>query len=86
MVDRYGQFVLLRPSFGPGNAVLWLTPLALLGAAGIVVFLSRRRSVELEPPLTEEEAARLAELSAAEGLNTIRPNIRRGKTGALTET
>ena len=63
MADRYGQFVLLKPRFNPGNAALWLTPVVLLGAAGILIFLQRRRGPALEPPLTEEEEAKIAELS-----------------------
>ena len=86
MTARYGEFVLLKPSFGPGNAALWLTPVVLLVAAGVVVFMSRRRDSGFEPPLTEEEESRLAELSGSDDPDTIPPNIRRGKTGGLTET
>ncbi len=86
MVARYGEFVLLRPSFDAGNAVLWLTPVVLVAAAALVLFLNRRRSAGLEPPLTEEEESKLAQLSAGEDVDTIRTNIRRGKTGPLTET
>jgi cytochrome c-type biogenesis protein CcmH len=86
MTARYGEFVLLKPSFGAGNAVLWLTPVVLVLAAGVVIFVNRRRASALEPPLTEEEESRLAELSAGDDPDTIPTNIRRGKTGPLTET
>ena len=40
LVDRYGEFVLLRPRFGLHTVILWLAPFALLG--GIAVALWRR--------------------------------------------
>jgi cytochrome c-type biogenesis protein CcmH len=86
MADRYGQFVLLKPRFNAGNAALWLTPVGLLGAAGLLIFLQRRRGPGLEPPLTEEEEAKIAELSREDSFDTVPPNIRRGKTRPLTET
>jgi cytochrome c-type biogenesis protein CcmH len=86
MADRYGQFVLLKPRFNPGNAALWLTPVGLLAAAGMLIFLQRRRGPALEPPLTEEEEAKIAELSREDSFDTVPPNIRRGKTRPLTET
>ena len=35
VVSRYGEFVLLRPVFGPHTALLWLTPLLVLGAGAL---------------------------------------------------
>jgi cytochrome c-type biogenesis protein CcmH len=86
MVDRYGQFVLLKPRFNPGNAALWLTPAALLGLAGLVLCFLRRRDRALEPPLTDEEEAQIAELSRSELVDTVPPNIRRRESTPLTET
>ena len=45
LVDRYGEFVLFRPAFSPGNALLWLTPFAvvLLGLAGFAAWGGRPR-------------------------------------------
>jgi cytochrome c-type biogenesis protein CcmH len=62
LVDRYGEFVLFRPPFSPGNALLWLAPaaLAILGA-GLWLMLLRRR--DPPPELTAEEEARLAALA-----------------------
>ncbi len=38
VVARYGDFVLLKPPFGPATLVLWLTPLLVLaGAAGYLL-------------------------------------------------
>ena len=39
LIDRYGEFVLLRPRFNARNAVLWLTPVLLL--AGVILALLR---------------------------------------------
>jgi cytochrome c-type biogenesis protein CcmH len=71
LVDRYGEFVLLRPKFGGQTALLWLAPFGvlLLGAAGLVAKLWRdqggpqaeRASVD-EPELTVEERERLSRL------------------------
>ena len=70
IVRRYGQFVLLKPPLEPATYLLWFSPAAilLLGAAGAVVYLRRRRAAaETAPPLSEVEAARLAELLGKEG-------------------
>jgi cytochrome c-type biogenesis protein CcmH len=50
IVDRYGEFVLLRPAFGLHTAILWFTPLLVLGAAAAVWY---RRRTSMEPRLTE---------------------------------
>ena len=34
VVERYGEFVLLRPTFGAHTMLLWLTPLLILMAGG----------------------------------------------------
>ena len=62
LVDRYGEFVLFRPPFSIGNALLWLAPatLALLGA-GLWLMVLRRRDPQDE--LSPDEEARLAALS-----------------------
>jgi len=63
LVQRYGEFVLLKPRFSAANAALWLAgPLTfLIGLGAIVVFLRGRRSqtASSEAPLTEEETAAL---------------------------
>lgn len=68
LVDRYGEFVLLKPTFSAGNAVLWLLPLALLaGAGGLILWRTRRTGAQsVEQPLSPEEEARLATLTADE--------------------
>ena len=62
VVNRYGQFVLLKPPVEPATYVLWYGPPALLvlGLAGAVVWLKRRQpSPEAAEPLSAEEASRL---------------------------
>ena len=45
LVERYGEFVLLKPPFSLGNALLWATPgIALLLGAVLMVLLLRRRA------------------------------------------
>ena len=65
LTDRYGEFVLLRPSFSMGNLALWLAPLlvVLLGAALLLVRLRNRTPDE---ELTLEEAERLKKLANSE--------------------
>ncbi|MCP3471027.1 cytochrome c-type biogenesis protein CcmH [Bradyrhizobium sp. CCGUVB1N3] len=70
LVARYGEFVLLKPRFERQTLLLWLlTPLAL-GAGGIALWLQiRRRSrgdVNVPPPLTPDEEAKLAALMSDE--------------------
>ena len=56
--DRYGDFVLLRPRFSWGNAVLWLAPFAV-AAGGLAVLLRRGRRQVSAQALSEEEERRL---------------------------
>lgn len=60
MVQRYGEWVLLRPPFSARTAVLWLAPAAVLITAVLLLWRSRRRMRPAGPaPLTAEEQARL---------------------------
>lgn len=68
LVDRYGEYVLLKPQFTSGNAALWLAgPALLLLGGGVAVAFVRRRakpgdlpdSKRPDRPLTAEEQARL---------------------------
>ncbi len=61
LTDRYGEFVLLRPTFSLGNLALWLAPLvALLAGLGLLVARLRNRGGEAE--LSPAEAQRLERL------------------------
>ncbi len=65
MVERYGDFVLLRPRFAPETLLLWVTPFALLLAGLIFAIRAGRRrtpAAAAEAPLTEEERRKLEEL------------------------
>jgi cytochrome c-type biogenesis protein CcmH len=64
LVARYGKFVLLKPPFDAGTALLWLGPFAVVILAGGMVWLRRRRlGVTADsPPLTADEEARLRQL------------------------
>lgn len=67
VVARYGEFVLLKPTFSGHNLVLWLAaPLVFL--LGVVILLSRsmRRRKVPDTAMTAEEAALLTELTESE--------------------
>lgn len=62
LTDRYGEFVLLKPAFSWGNAVLWGAPL-LAALMGLALWRARlRRRIE-EPELSAQEAAKVARLT-----------------------
>lgn len=67
IVDRYGEFVLLRPPLNAGNLALWFAGPVLLIIGGViaVVFIHRRKPAPTSSPnrLTGEEAKRLSELT-----------------------
>ena len=60
IVQRYGEFVLLKPTLGLHTAVLWLSPALVLGAGAAGLFLAlRRRRKHPAAPLSPEERAAL---------------------------
>jgi cytochrome c-type biogenesis protein CcmH len=71
IVDRYGQFVLLKPRVEPATYVLWFGPAALLvvAAAGAFLFIRRRagKAAEEEAPLSAEERRRVETLLRESG-------------------
>ena len=66
LVARYGEYVLLRPTFTPGNLVLWLggPALLLVGGAASLLYIRRARPAAQAnaAPLSEAERARLDRL------------------------
>ena len=74
LVDRYGEFVLLKPSFAGVNAALWLIPLlaALAGVAGFAVYV-RGRGEALEPGLSPEEETEVHNLIARHAFAATAP-------------
>ncbi|MBX9758639.1 MAG: cytochrome c-type biogenesis protein CcmH [Beijerinckiaceae bacterium] len=66
LVQRYGDFILLKPPFKPGTLLLWLSPAAvlLLGGVALVVLARRRRAPETVAALSDAEQKRLDALLA----------------------
>ena len=65
LVQRYGEFILLKPTLTPGNAALWLTPFLLIAVGGVYIWSRSRRPVADSPALTEDEQEALAALDRA---------------------
>lgn len=65
LVKRYGDFVLLKPPIKPTTYILWYGPLFLfiIGIFASILFLSRRKRILPEPPLTSEEMEKLSKLT-----------------------
>ena len=62
MVQRYGDFVRLRPPFNVTTVLLWGAPgIAVLGGIAAAVIARRRRPAP-PAPLTDAERQRLADL------------------------
>lgn len=60
LVDRYGDYVLLKPPVSPRTLALWGLPFVLLAGAGLWLWSRRARpELQAEPPLSAEEQARL---------------------------
>ena len=65
IVDRYGEFVLLKPNASGANLLLWLAgPIMLLAGGAVALTMLRRRQTEAEPAaLSPADQARLDQLS-----------------------
>jgi cytochrome c-type biogenesis protein CcmH len=77
VVERYGDFVLLKPPVNSHTLLLWLAPLLVLGMALVVVMRAMRR------PDTAAAAAAPLSASEEEELNRVLDAARGpdGKTG-----
>ena len=65
VVERYGEFVLLRPPLSLATVLLWATPLLLLALIGFAVTLGLRSAGSIPQStatLTADEQSRLAEI------------------------
>lgn len=74
IVDRYGEFVLLRPPLRAGTVLLWLAPfmVLLIGIASVLIYVRSRRpeAAEAPEPLSDAEKARLEEIVIARDLRS----------------
>ncbi len=64
LVERYGDYVLLKPRLQTNTVALWLAPLAaaLIGAGSALFFLRGVRRRARPAPLTPEESAAIEKL------------------------
>ena len=86
LVDRYGEFILLKPTVSLGNAALWFAPALIVLVGGVVFAFKARQRKDLEPVLTPEEETRLAQLAGQGRADTLPPKIGRTKSPGMTET
>ncbi len=61
IVERYGEYVLLRPTFTGANLLLWTAgpAMLMLGFGGALIYLRRRAAGRGPAPLSEEERREL---------------------------
>lgn len=63
VVDRYGEYVLLKPPLSMSNALLWaMGPMALIVGLGLSIVFIRRRPQMQQAGLSVDEQQRLDEL------------------------
>src|SRR5829696_6679239 len=62
LVLRYGEFVLLKPTFGTHTLLLWLTPALVLVLGGIGAYAAMRRRPRPAAALDAEEQKALEDL------------------------
>lgn len=62
LVQRYGEFVLLKPTFGAHTLLLWLTPALVLVLGGIGAWAALRRRPQAAAGLDDEERKALEAL------------------------
>ena len=69
VVDRYGEFVLLKPRFEAKTIALWTGPFVVLLLTLFVLFIRARRppTAAMEAPLTDAEKAAVRHLTEAGG-------------------
>lgn len=62
LVDRYGEFVLLKPRLSSRNLLLWAAPILALLVGGVFVAVAVKRRRTAPAALSEEERAALEAL------------------------
>lgn len=67
LVDRYGDYVLLRPPVSGQTLILWGTPavLIVLGMLTLLIIARNRSRAHAASPLSDDERKRLAKLLAS---------------------
>ncbi|NIX76915.1 cytochrome c-type biogenesis protein [Microvirga terricola] len=60
LVQRYGEFVLLKPTFGTHTLLLWLTPALVLVLGGLGAYAALRRRPQSAGALDDAEQEALA--------------------------
>ena len=65
LVDRYGEFVLMRPALSVGNAALWIGPFLVVLLGGLLL-VARLRNRTPDPELDPDDAERLRRLTEGE--------------------
>ena len=66
LVERYGEFILLKPRFSFDTLVLWMSPFVLLLLGGWMLLRTSRRSILAKVEVLDRaEQARLDELLSA---------------------
>ncbi|MEI9890098.1 MAG: cytochrome c-type biogenesis protein [Caulobacteraceae bacterium] len=64
LVQRYGEFILLKPTMNPGNLALWLTPFAIVLLGGGYLWIKSRQPAVETQGLSEEEQRALDAIDA----------------------
>lgn len=62
LVQRYGEFVLLKPTFSAHNMLLWLTPALVLVLGGVGAYVALQRRPQSAQTLSEDEQKALEAL------------------------
>ncbi len=61
LVQRYGEFVLLKPTFGAHTLLLWLTPALVLVLGGIGAYAAMRRRPQAGAAALDDEERKALE-------------------------
>ena len=61
LVQRYGEFVLLKPTFGAHTLLLWLTPALVLVLGGIGAYAAMRRRPQAGAATLDDEERKALE-------------------------
>jgi cytochrome c-type biogenesis protein CcmH len=74
LVQRYGEFILLKPTLTPGNLALWLTPFLLVALGGGYLWIRTRQPAIEADGLTEDEQ-RALEAMGLQDRDMVSPHV-----------